>query len=82
MKHLPDWIKNKSEPVPEGRYLIGLSGGADSIALLHLFAEKYNTSMHTVEAVHVNHCLRGDESDRDEDFVRDVCAEFQIPLHV
>ena len=82
MKHLPDWIKNKTEPVPEGRYLIGLSGGADSIALLHLFAEKLDPSMKTIEAVHVNHCLRGDESDRDEAFVRDVCAEFQIPLHV
>ena len=82
MNHLPEWILNKTEPVPDGRYLIGVSGGADSIALLHIFAERISQSVQTVEAVHVNHSLRGDESDHDESFVRDVCAGLRIPLHV
>ena len=58
MNHLPEWILNKTEPVPDGRYLIGVSGGADSIALLHLFSERISQSVQTVEAVHVNHSLR------------------------
>ena len=82
MNHLPEWIREKTEPVPEGRYLIGVSGGADSIALLHLFAESPDLSGKTIAAVHVNHGLRGDESDQDEAFVRDICAEMLIPLHV
>ena len=82
MNHLPEWIREKTEPIPEGRYLIGVSGGADSIALLHLFAESPDLSGKTIAAVHVNHGLRGDESDQDEAFVRDICAEMLIPLHV
>lgn len=82
MNYLPDWIMNKTETVPEGRYLAGVSGGADSIALLHLLAERLNPSIQQFEAVHVNHCLRGEESDHDEAFVREVCAGLRIPLHV
>ncbi len=56
----------------------GLSGGADSVALLlalHELREKLNIS---VEAVHVNHCLRGAESDRDEVFCRELCERLHI----
>lgn len=60
----------------------GFSGGADSVVLTdYLFrrAEDYGIS---VAAAHVNHCLRGAESDSDEAFVRDFCAARGIPLHV
>lgn len=58
--------------------LIGLSGGADSVALLHLLRE----SGCCLTAVHVNHGLRGDASDGDEQFVRALCQRLNVPLLV
>ena len=58
--------------------LVALSGGADSVALLRvLLALDYR-----VEAVHCNFRLRGDESDRDEQFVKDLCNRHHVPLHL
>lgn len=61
---------------PEGRLLVGLSGGADSVALLHLLLD----AGADVAAVHVNHGLRGAESDGDEAFVRELCEDLKVPL--
>ena len=61
-----------------GKLLAGLSGGADSVALLLLLLD----SGAQVTAVHVNHGLRGAESDGDEAFVRALCAERRVPLLV
>lgn len=60
------------------RVVLGLSGGADSVALLLLLLER------GVEVVvaHCNFGLRGKESDRDETFVRDLCARKGVKLHV
>lgn len=59
-----------------GKLLIGLSGGADSVALLLLLMD----AGVQVTAVHVNHGLRGAESDGDEAFVRDLCARLDVPM--
>lgn len=56
--------------------LLGLSGGADSVALLLLLLD----AGVQVCAVHVNHGLRGEESDADEAFVRKLCGEKNVPL--
>ena len=60
------------------RLLVAASGGVDSTALLLALAE-LNTDL---VAAHVNHHLRGADSDADEAFVRDLCARLGIPLHV
>ncbi len=58
--------------------LVGLSGGADSVALLLVLKElDYNVS-----ACHINHQLRGEESDRDESFCIDLCKRLNIRLYV
>lgn len=65
-------------PAPEGLTLVALSGGADSVALLHLLLE----AGARVEALHCNFRLRGEESDRDERFASDLCARLGVPLAV
>ncbi|MEG1545720.1 MAG: tRNA lysidine(34) synthetase TilS [Bacteroidaceae bacterium] len=60
------------------KVLVALSGGADSVALFRsLLALGYEC-----EAAHCNFHLRGEESDRDENFVRMLCGEYHIPLHL
>ena len=61
----------------DGRYLVALSGGADSVALLIVL----QGLGYQVEAAHCNFRLRGDESDRDEQFVVRLCEGRGISLH-
>ena len=56
----------------------GLSGGADSVALLLSLYQLREKLGITVEALHVNHCIRGEESDSDEEFCRKLCKSLDI----
>lgn len=59
----------------------GLSGGADSVCLL-LSMIKISKRMNiSVEALHINHCLRGSESDRDEQFCRELCGKLGVTFN-
>lgn len=62
--------------------VVGLSGGADSCALLAVLLELREELGITVEACHINHNLRGAESDRDERFVRRLCESRGVKLTV
>lgn len=64
--------------LPSDHLLLALSGGADSVALLLMLLEQ---GVHPV-AAHCNFHLRGEESQRDEDFVRQLCHERGVELHV
>ena len=59
-------------------HLVALSGGADSMALLLIMQQLG----YRIEAVHCNFHLRGEESDRDEEFVKSVCEILNIPIHL
>lgn len=61
------------------RVLVGLSGGADSMALLHILTHWPEEGL-DVSAVHIHHGLRGETADRDAEFVRQYCASNNIPL--
>lgn len=62
--------------------IVALSGGADSVSLLNiLISLKENYSI-SLKAVHLNHNLRGEESLRDEKFVRKICREKDVELFV
>lgn len=60
------------------KVLIALSGGADSVCLL-LMMQRLGYECH---AVHCNFHLRGEESDRDEAFVIELCRHQDVPLHI
>lgn len=66
----------------EGTILCALSGGADSMALLTVLERWAKERSLTLHAAHFNHQLRGEESQRDEDFVTDWCRLRGIPLVV
>ncbi len=66
--------------IPAGtRLAVAVSGGADSVFLLHYLAGRGGGPL---SVAHVNHGLRGDESDKDEIFVRELAARLQVPFHV
>ena len=67
---------------PGDTVICAVSGGADSVALLFslfLLKEKLGISL---KAAHFNHKLRGEESDADEAFVRELCQRYDIELFV
>lgn len=59
-----------------------LSGGADSVCLLRCLLELAEPLQLRVTAIHVNHQLRGAESERDAAFCAALCARLQVPLQV
>lgn len=65
------------------RVIVALSGGADSVALLAVLQTLAEPlALCGVEAVHINHALRGEEAERDEAFVRTLCRQRAVPLTV
>lgn len=77
-KKIAQYIEQEGLFTPQDKVLVALSGGADSVALLRLLLHMN----YSCEAAHCNFHLRGDESDRDEDFVRRLCLRLNVPLHV
>ncbi|MDO4819640.1 MAG: tRNA lysidine(34) synthetase TilS [Prevotella sp.] len=59
------------------KYIVALSGGADSVALLMLLHALH----YDIEAAHCNFHLRGEEANRDETFVRHLCKRIGVTLH-
>ncbi len=66
-----------SEDANSKALLLMVSGGSDSMAMLEKFHDRPNCKV-----LHINHMLRGKESDGDEQFVRDACKRLNVPLEV
>ena len=64
---------------PGDTIVVALSGGADSTALLDILTRLSGYDLHLI-AAHVNHCLRGTESDADQEFCRGLAANYTIPF--
>ena len=69
-------------PSPPQKVCVALSGGADSVCLLHILKQVFNGTDVLLSAVHINHCLRGDESDGDEAFCVKLCGDLNLPIEV
>jgi len=63
------------------RVVVAVSGGPDSVALLRVLLDLQPALSLQIEAAHFNHCLRGAESEEDEQFVCALCAGLGITLH-
>lgn len=86
MKKVFSYIEQYQMIKPDDRVIVGLSGGADSVGLLLLLKE-YQTECQKkspeknsflLEAVHVNHQIRGEEANRDEIFAKDLCESLGV----
>ncbi len=77
LSKVKDYIKKHKLLSLSDLYIVALSGGADSVALLLLLDEMG----YKVHALHCNFHLRGEESDRDECFCEDLCLKKNIPFH-
>ena len=60
---------------------VALSGGADSVALLHALYNLKNELNITINAAHLNHSIRGEEAERDALFVKTFCANIGVELY-
>lgn len=68
--------------ISEGaRVLVAVSGGADSVCLLHLLAGMRDMRKYKLFAAHLNHGIRGSEADRDEKYVRALCESLSVRLY-
>ncbi len=62
------------------RILAAVSGGADSVCMLHVLNTLKKTMGFDIYCAHLNHCLRGDAADNDEKFVIELCESLDIPV--
>lgn len=73
------WERLKSLDISEDTHcLLALSGGADSVTLFHLLVG----ARVPFSAAHVNYGLRGSDSQADEQFCADLCAQKQVPFYL
>jgi len=73
-----NFLNEKDKNYKQLKYLIGVSGGVDSMVLSNIFM-KLNLN---IAVAHVNFQLRGNDSDEDEQFVREYFSNHDIPIYV
>ena len=72
------FITEKSLFKRDDKLILGISGGADSVCLMHILL----LLGYSFELAHCNFNLRGEESDADEDFVKELAKKYQLKIHV
>ena len=79
IKKVVGFIGENSLFDPGEPVLVAVSGGADSVALLDILASLEEFRLELIVA-HLNHLLRGEEADDDEEFVRNLAQRYDLPL--
>ncbi|MBM7588204.1 tRNA(Ile)-lysidine synthetase-like protein [Bacillus pakistanensis] len=80
-KAIRHFIKENQLIEKGDKLLVGVSGGPDSLSLLHFLQHSKNEYGISIVAVHVDHMFRGQESYEDLKFVERVCDKYKIPFH-
>ena len=76
LNKIKDFIQANNLLSKSKKYLVGFSGGADSLSLVIILQELG----YYIEAVHCNFNLRGEESVRDENFCKEICSKLNLSL--
>ncbi|WIV13054.1 tRNA lysidine(34) synthetase TilS [Proteiniborus sp. MB09-C3] len=74
-------IKEYSLIAKNDRIVIGVSGGPDSMALLYILKDLKDELGFNIYVAHINHGIRNEEADADEEFVRNICLKFSLPFY-
>src|SRR4051812_5175976 len=75
------YIREKQLLRPGERVALACSGGADSVALLHVLAELREELGIVLSVAHFHHQIRGAEADADQTFVEELAAKLQLDFH-
>lgn len=83
--HLPDMVRQSAARhgmfTPGQALLVAVSGGADSTAMLHVLLALSGDMRLRLGVAHLNHGLRGKESDADAEFVASLAGSHRLPFH-
>ncbi|HSV30781.1 MAG TPA: tRNA lysidine(34) synthetase TilS [Atribacteraceae bacterium] len=82
VKNVENHIRTHGLISPGSNVLAAFSGGPDSTAMTHILYVLQETLQFHLSVCHLNHQLRGAESDRDEEFVKQWACEKQIPCYI
>jgi tRNA(Ile)-lysidine synthase len=81
-KKITDTIEKHRMIRKNEKIILGLSGGMDSVFLFHYLMHIKSVKDISVYCIHINHKLRGVESDKDSDFVKKLCESNDIPVKI
>lgn len=81
-KKIREYMEKYHMIQPGDTVLCGLSGGADSVFLFYALLEQKEEMQFSLQAVHINHNLRGEEAKRDAAFVQQLCREHEVPFYL
>ena len=77
-----DYVKQHTLIAPGDKILLSLSAGKDSMFMLHLIKKLHAELDFKFGVFHLNHLSRGDESDKDELFIKEICEDYGIHSHI
>ncbi len=78
IKTVLNTIKENNMLCKKDKVVVAVSGGPDSLCLLHILYKLKEELDINLYVAHLNHCLRGKESDEDEKFVKNFCQSLDI----
>ncbi len=79
MQEIFRYIRKHEMIREKDRIVVGVSGGADSVCLLYVLLEYQKQMDFSIEVVHVEHGIRGEESRKDAAFVEELCRSWKVP---
>lgn len=81
LEHAAYVLKNEFSVIEGTRIMLGVSGGADSMAMLNIFVQLAPRFRYALYVAHFNHKLRGADSDSDEELVKSTCARYGVKCY-